>query len=132
MDTSAADRLNRSYRLVETLYPVSVIAALILGTLLPVLMVLQSQQEAAILRALGWPKTTVLLRYALEQGVLCFFGIAIALLVQLIINGVFSTLSHSAFLLYIIAHFFACVIGVSAVTSMILTKSPMALLQAKE
>ncbi len=132
MDTSAADRLYRNYRLIETLYPISVIAALILGTLLPVLMVLQSKQEAAILRALGWPKTTVLLRYALEQGVLCFFGIVIALLVLLIINGVFSTLSHSAFLLYIFAHFFACVIGVSAVTSMILTKSPMALLQAKE
>ena len=132
MDTSAADRLNRNYRLIETLYPISVIAALILGTLLPALMVLQSQQEAAILRALGWPKTTVLVRYALEQGILCFFGIAVALLVLLIINGFSSTLSHSAFPLYILVHFSVCVLGVSAVTLMILTKSPMALLQAKE
>ena len=132
MDTSAADRLYRNYRLIETLYPVSVIAALILGTLLPVLMVLQSKQEAAILRALGWPKTEVLVRYALEQGGLCFFGIVIALLVLLIINGVSSTFSHSALLLYVLAHFAVCVLGVSAVTVIILAKSPMALLQAKE
>ena len=62
MDTSDADRIYRVYRLIETLYPLTVAAALILGTLLPVLMILQEQKEAAVLRALGWSKKLTIRR----------------------------------------------------------------------
>ena len=130
MDTADADRLYRSYRLTETLLPVSVAAALVLGTLLPVLAVLQSRQEAAVLRALGWPKLTVLGRFALEQGLLCLLGIAAALAVLGAVNC--PAVIPSALPGYAAIHLAVCISGVAAASAAILAKSPMALLQAKE
>jgi ABC-type lipoprotein release transport system permease subunit len=132
MDTSDADRIYRVYRLIETLYPLTVAAALILGTLLPVLMILQEQKEAAVLRALGWSKKLTIRRLTLEQAVLCLAGLILAIAALFAVNG-------SGFLgvilvpiLYVIAHFALCVGASAAISASILQKSPMRLLQAKE
>ncbi len=132
MDTSDADRIYRVYRLIETLYPLTVAAALILGTLLPVLMILQEQKEAAILRALGWSKKLTIRRLTLEQAALCLAGLLLAVIALFAVNG-------SGFLgvilvpvLYIVAHFALCVGASAAISASILQKSPMRLLQVKE
>ncbi len=132
MDTSDADRIYRVYRLIETLYPLTVAAALILGTLLPVLMILQEQKEAAILRALGWSKKLTIRRLTLEQALLCLAGLVLAVIALFAVNG-------SGFLgvilvpiLYIVAHFALCVAASAAISASILQKSPMRLLQTKE
>ncbi len=132
MDTADADRIYRVYRLIETLYPLTVAAALILGTLLPVLMILQEQKEAAVLRALGWSKKLTVRRLTLEQAALCLAGLVLAVIALFAVNG-------SGFLgvilvpiLYIIAHFALCVGASAAISASILQKSPMRLLQVKE
>ena len=132
MDTTDADRLNRSHQLLNAMFPISVAAALILGTLLPILMVLQSQQEAAVLRALGWPKSAVTLRYVLEQGLLCLVGILIAFLVLPAINGGDISVLRPVLLGYALAHLLDCMTGIAFASRLTLAKSPMALLQAKE
>ena len=132
MDTSDADRLYRSYRLVETLYPFSVAAALILGTALPVLTVAQSRREAAVLRALGWPRRDLVGRYASEQGTLCLLGLLLALLALFAVNGgEFLAVLRPA-LGYMLVHLVLCVVASAAISASILQKSPMRLLQAKE
>ena len=132
MDTTDADRLNRSYHLLNTMFPVSVAAALILGTLLPILMVLQSRQEAAVFRALGWPKRAVTLRYVLEQGLLCLVGILIAFLVLPAINGGDISVLRPVLPGYALVHLLAAMAGIAFASRLTLAKSPMALLQAKE
>ena len=132
MDTSDADRIFRIYRLIETLYPLTVAAALILGTLLPVLMILQEQREAAILRALGWSKKLTIRRLTLEQAVLCLAGLSLALVALFAVNGLGFLGVILVPILYVIAHFALCVGASAAISASILQKSPMGLLQAKE
>jgi cell division protein FtsX len=132
MDTADADRIYRIYRLIETLYPLTVGAALLLGALLPVLMILQEQKEAAILRALGWSKKRTRRRFTLEQAVLCLAGLVLAWAVLLAVNGEALLQLGIAPLLYLPAHLVLCAAAAAAVTAAILQKSPMALLQAKE
>ena len=132
MDTSDADRIYRVYRLIETLYPLTVAASLILGTLLPVLMILQEQKEAAILRALGWSKKLTLRRLTLEQALLCLMGLVLALLALLAVNGLGFLGVILVPILYVIAHFALCVAASAAISASILQKSPMRLLQVKE
>ena len=132
MDTSDADRIYRVYRLIETLYPLTVAAALILGTLLPVLMILQEQKEAAILRALGWSKKLTLRRLTLEQALLCFAGLMLAIVALFAVNGLGFLGVILVPILYVIAHFALCVGASAAISASILQKSPMRLLQVKE
>jgi len=132
MDTSDADRIYRVYRLIETLYPLTVAAALLLGTLLPVLMILQEQREAAILRALGWPKKLTLRRLTLEQGLLCLAGLVLAVAALFGVNGLGFLGVLFVPLLYAGAHLILCVGASAAISASILRKSPMVLLQVKE
>lgn len=132
MDTSDADRIYRVYRLIETLYPLTVAAALLLGTLLPVLMILQEQREAAILRALGWPKKLTLRRLTLEQGLLCLAGLVLAVTALFGVNGLGFLGVLLVPLLYALAHLILCVTASAAISASILRKSPMVLLQVKE
>ena len=132
MDTADADRIYRVYRLIETLYPLTVAAALILGTLLPVLMILQEQKEAAILRALGWSKKLTIRRLTLEQALLCLAGLVLAVIALFAVNGLGFLGVILVPLLYVIAHFALCVGASAAISASILQKSPMRLLQVKE
>ncbi len=132
MDTADADRIYRVYRLIETLYPLTVAAALILGTLLPVLMILQEQKEAAILRALGWSKKLTIRRLTMEQALLCLMGLILAILALFAVNGLGFLGVLLVPILYIVAHFVLCVGASAAISASILHKSPMRLLQVKE
>ena len=132
MDTADADRIYRVYRLIETLYPLTVAAALILGTLLPVLMILQEQKEAAVLRALGWSKKLTIRRLTMEQAVLCLAGLALAIVALFAVNGLGFLGVILVPLLYVGAHFALCVAASAAISASILQKSPMRLLQTKE
>ncbi len=132
MDTADADRIFRTYRLIETLYPITLVSALLLGTLLPVLMILQEQREAAILRALGWSKKLTIRRLTLEQAVLCLVGLSLALVALFAVNGLGFLGVILVPILYVIAHFALCVGASAAISASILQKSPMRLLQAKE
>ncbi len=132
MDTSDADRLYRNYRLIETLFPLTVAAALILGTVLPGLMILQEQKEAAVLRALGWSKKLTVRRLTLEQAALCLAGLVLALLALFAVNGSGFLGVIAVPLAYAAAHFALCVAASAAVSASILRKSPMRLLQVKE
>ncbi|MBR4703309.1 MAG: type II toxin-antitoxin system YafQ family toxin [Oscillospiraceae bacterium] len=132
MDTADADRIFRTYRLIETLYPITLVSALLLGTLLPVLMILQEQREAAILRALGWSKKLTIRRLTLEQAALCLTGLILAIAVLFAVNGLGFLGVILVPVLYVIAHFALCVGASAAISASILQKSPMRLLQAKE
>jgi NADH:ubiquinone oxidoreductase subunit 6 (subunit J) len=132
MDTSDADRIYRAYRLIESIYPLMFGAALILGTVLPCLMILQEQKEAAVLRALGWSKKLTVRRLTMEQALLCLLGLMLAIAALFAVNGSGFLGVILVPLLYAAAHFTLCVAASAAISASILQKSPMRLLQVKE
>ena len=86
MDTSYADRIYNIHQLIETLYPLTITAALLLGGVLPGLIVLHTSREISILRALGTKAGTSVGIYTLAQ-VFCaagglVLGLALVVLIQ--------------------------------------------------
>ena len=78
MDTSELDNVTRIRDLLQVLFPIAVAASVLIGLIAPVLIIMQSSKEAAILRVLGTTKRRVRSMLALEQAVLCVVGIALA------------------------------------------------------
>ena len=76
MDTSKLKNPENILNIMETLKPILIAAALLIGAFLCVLVVLQSSKEAAIMRVLGTRKSTTNAALTLEQALLSFAGIA--------------------------------------------------------
>jgi hypothetical protein len=87
MDTSEADNMQRMIGLLDTLYPIAVTIAVLMGGLLPVLIVAQSEKVAAIMRILGTTKKRTRAVLILEQAVLCVSGLICAAALLWAING---------------------------------------------
>jgi hypothetical protein len=132
MDTSEADNLYQTIRLLNTLYPIAIAVAVVMSGLFPGLIVLQSDREASILRVLGTTKRRTRVLLIVEQAVLCLFGQLCAAAVLLSINGV-SIAGHAATLgIAAIALLMGCIAG-SLVCAVIVTRRRvLELLQVKE
>jgi ABC-type antimicrobial peptide transport system permease subunit len=131
-DTTELDNIRRVRDLLTALFPIAVAAAVLIGAAVPILIIIQSSKEAAIMRVLGTTKKRTVAILALEQIILCILGIVIATGVLLIYNaGLFilsgSTLAVCA-LIYITASVIAAVIAAAATTN----KKALELLQVKE
>ena len=132
MDTSKLENPRNTMRLLEALYPVTLVAALLIGGFLCCLVILQSSKEAAIMRILGTTnrKTRVLL--ALEQVILGIAGLAVGVCGLLLYQG--HELTAISWQLYLFAVLYFCVILVSTIICAILVTrhSTLGLLQTKE
>jgi ABC-type antimicrobial peptide transport system permease subunit len=131
-DVSELENVRRVRDLLTSLFPIAVTAALLIGAVVPILIIIQSSKEAAIMRVLGTTKKRTIVILALEQIILCILGIVIATGVLLIYNaGLFilsgSTLAVCA-LIYLVASIMAAIIAAAATTN----KKALELLQVKE
>ena len=132
MDTSNADRIYKIHRLIETLYPLTIAAALLLGGVLPGLTVLHASREISILRALGVKTGRCTGVYTLAQVLCAFFGLILGLvLVPVIRRPEFGTVLRP-FALYLPAHLAACALGSGLFAWLCARKHVLAQLQAKE
>ena len=86
MDTTEADNIYKIYKLIETLYPIAAIIAILIGAVLPGLIIIQSAKEASILRVLGTTKRRTRVMLLLEQLLLCLIGLILAFAVLAIVN----------------------------------------------
>ena len=132
MDTSYADRIYKIHRLIETLYPLTIAAALLLGGVLPGLTVLHASKELSILRALGVKLRKCVELYTLGQ-VLCamvglLLGVAVVLLIQK--PGLYGV--ARPFSIYLTAHLAVCAAGSGAFAWLSARRHVLAQLQAKE
>ena len=75
LDSGGLANIERISGLLESLFPIAVAAAVLIGLSGPLLVILQSAQEAAFLRILGVTKKRARCMLAVEQVVLCIAGI---------------------------------------------------------
>ena len=132
VDTSYADRLYQIHRLIETLYPLAVAAALLLGGVLPGLAVLHASKEISILRALGVPAKDCVLLYTLSQVLCALAGLVLGIALVLVIQHPEWSIVIVPFALYVSAHMAACALGSGVFAWMCARKHVLAQLQVKE
>ena len=78
MDTTELDNIKRVRDMLNMLFPIAVVAAILIGLIVPGLIIMQSAKEASILRILGTTKKRARSMLAIEQISLCFLGLAMA------------------------------------------------------
>ncbi|NMA25645.1 MAG: ABC transporter permease [Clostridiales bacterium] len=132
MDTSKLEHLRNTQRLLETLYPIAVTAALLIGDFLCCLVIVQSSKEAAIMRIQGTTKGKTRSVLALEQVLLSIAGLIVGSAALLAYKG--SGLSVVSPQLGLFAALYFAVILISAVTcsSLATRRNVLELLQTKE
>ena len=132
MDTSEADNTKQTIALIETLYPIAVAAALVMGGLFPGLIVMQSDREASIMRVLGTTKRRTRAILVTEQAALCFIGQVFAAALLLIINGILLLRHSTAIGIFGAALIFTCTAGALIFAIIITRRRILELLQVKE
>ena len=83
IDLEKLESVERTAALLETLYPIVIALALLIGAALCALLVMQTGKDAAIMRALGTTKRMTRSMVALEQIILGMLGVLLGLLVML-------------------------------------------------
>lgn len=78
LDTGGLVNIQRIRALLASLFPIAVAAAVLIGMFGPLLVILQSSQEAAYLRILGVTKKRARCMLVFEQVTLCMAGIILA------------------------------------------------------
>lgn len=132
MDTGNADRIYKIHRLLETLYPLTVAAALLLGGVLPGLTVLHASREISVLRALGAKSGTCLGVYTLAQVLCALAGLVPGFALVLVLRKPVLSAVLQPFALYLAAHLAACALGSGIFSWLCARKHVLAQLQAKE
>ena len=132
MDTSYADRIYRMHRLLETLYPLTIAAALLLGGVLPGLTVLHASREISVLRALGAKIGKCVSIYTLAQVLCALVGLVLGFLLVGLIRKPELAAVGKPFGLYLAAHLAACALGSGVFAWLCARKHVLAQLQGKE
>ena len=132
LDTSYADRIYKIHRLIETLYPITIAAALLLGGVLPGLTVLHSSKEISILRALGAKAGKCVGIYTLAQVLCALAGLVLGLALVLAVQRPELGAVLRPFGVYLAAHLAACALGSGVFAWLCARKHVLAQLQAKE
>ena len=132
MDTSYADRIYEMHRLLETLYPLTIAAALLLGGILPGLTVLHGSKEISVLRALGAKKEKCVGIYALAQVLCALVGLLLGFVLVILIQKPELRAVIKPFGIYLAAHLAVCAVGSGVFAWLCARKHVLAQLQAKE
>jgi hypothetical protein len=129
---SVVQPLEKSLSLLQVLYPVTVIVAVLIGLGLNLLLVMQSARDAAILRVLGVPTGRVRGLYTIQQLLLSLFGVFMGLAGVAILHNEPAALLEKQLifgvLLFLGGALFGALLGVYLITN----KNPLELLQVKE
>jgi ABC-type transport system, involved in lipoprotein release, permease component len=132
MDTSYADRMYKIHRLIESLYPLAVAAALLLGGVLPGLIVLHGSREISILRALGVRARDCVILYTLSQVLCALAGLVLGIAAVLVALRPELGEVIVPFAIYLAAHLAACALGSGVFAWLCARKRVLEQLQSKE
>ncbi len=132
MDTSYADRIYKIHQLIETLYPLTIAAALLLGCVLPGLTVLHASRQISVLRALGAKVGKCVGIYTLAQVMCALFGMVLGFLLVILTQRPELAAVWRPFGIYLAAHLAVCAVGSGVFAWLCARKHVLAQLQAKE
>jgi len=132
IDTSRIENVRNSIRLINALYPIILVAALLIGGSLCSLIILQSSKEVAIMRVLGTTKTKTRTILSLEQALLSAAGLAVGTYALSVLKR--QALANASMELAHFAALYFIVISIAAVacSTFATRRSPLELLQTKE
>ncbi len=132
LDTGGLTNIERIRDLLEALFPIAVAAAVLIGLIGPLLVILQSAQEAAFLRILGVTKKRARCMLVFEQVILSLAGILlVAGGLVLLSPGLFQENVRTLAFCFGM-YFLACVCGASAAAVQVTRHKVLELLQVKE
>lgn len=132
IDSEAFEDILRVRSLLEALFPIAVMAALLIGLTGYGLVILQSAKEAAFLRILGVTKKRARCMLTLEQVLLCMIGIVlVAGGLALYDPGIFARSAQTIAICYTL-YFMGCLCGASAAAVQVTRHRVLELLQVKE
>ncbi len=132
MDTSYADRIYKIHQLIETLYPLTIAAALFLGGVLPGLTVLHASRQISVLRALGAKVGKCVGIYTLAQLLCALFGLVLGFLMVILTQHPEIPTVWKPFGIYLAAHLAVCALGSGVFAWLCARKRVLEQLQAKE
>ncbi len=124
--------IQRISSLLESLFPIAVAAAVLIGIFGPLLLILQSAQEAAYLRILGVTKTRTRCMLVFEQIALCMAGIILVAVSFILCRpGIFVS-SQETFVFCWTLYLLGCICGAVIASVLVTRHKALELLQAKE
>ena len=132
MDTSRLENTGNTVRLLTSLFPFAIVAALLIGGFLCCLIILQSAKELALMRMLGTTRIMSCVVPSLEHSSLCIIGLALGIYAMLAFNGFSFSFLRNEPLLFVTL-FFAMILFCGIICSALATrKPPLELLQVRE
>ena len=132
LDTGGLTNIERIRGLLESLFPIAVAAASLIGVFGPLLVILQSAQEAAFLRILGVTKKRARCMLVFEQIVLCTAGIILVAGGFILYSpGLFARSIETLVLCWML-YLLGCICGASAASVQVTRRRVLELLQVRE
>lgn len=132
MDLAEIDNIRHVRDMLRMLFPLAVAAAAAIGLAAPLLIIMQSSKEAAIMRILGTGKGRSRCMLAIEQISLCVFGLAIAATALAIYNTGLFVRSADTLMLCGGIYLIGCMGTAVFAASMVTRRKVLELLQVKE
>lgn len=132
LDTTELDNIKRVRDMLIQLFPIAVAVAVLIGLIAPVLIIMQSAKEAAILRIFGTTKLRARCMLAFEQIGLCVFGLTLAGLGLLLYNFGLFVRSAGTLMLCGGLYLFGCTLAVTLASMEVTRRRVLELLQVKE
>lgn len=132
IDSGGLTNIERIRGLLESLFPIAVAAAVLIGLFGPLLVILQSAVEAAFLRVLGVTKKRTRCILVLEQILLCIAGIALVLGGLALYDPERFVRGIETFAACYGLYFLGCVCGAAVAAIQVTRHKVLELLQVKE
>ncbi len=132
MDTTELDNVRRMRDMLNMLFPIATAAVILIGLIAPVMIIMQSSREAAIMRILGTTKRRSRCMLAIEQICLCILGLVIAGIGLAIYDAGLFTRSADTLILCGGLYIVACALAASTTAAMATRRKALELLQVKE
>lgn len=132
IDVEALENIKRVYHLLESLFPIAVAAAALIGVFGPGLVIMQSAKEAAFLRILGVTKKRARCMLVFEQIILCIAGIVLVAGGMTLYNyGLFARGAQTLAICWTL-YLLSCICGASIAAVQVTRHRILELLQVKE
>jgi ABC-type antimicrobial peptide transport system permease subunit len=132
MDTSKLDNILNTTKLLGSLYPIAVAAALLIGGFLCALVIFQSSKDAAIMRVQGTTRRKAGAMLALEQALLSAAGLALGVCGLAAYNGTGMAAAAEELVPFAALYFAAIVAAAVASSAAATRKNVLELLQTRE
>lgn len=132
MDTSKLENLRNTLRLLEMMYPIAMVAALLIGGFLCCLVIVQASKEAAIMRVQGTTKRRTRTIVLLEQVLLSILGLLIGTVGLLAYKGEALAVISGQLALFAALYFAVILLSAVICSSLATRRNVLELLQTKE